>query len=166
MPPFVRFEFLPPRAIMPSAVTTVTAYIDALPEDRKAPFKKLRQVLKKNLPKGFKEVINYNMPSFVVSHSIYPDGYHCDPKLPLPFLSVASQKNFIALYHMGIYADAELLGWFEKTWPKHVKAKLDMGKSCIRFKKMDMIPFDLMGELASKMSPEDWVRLYEKKLKG
>lgn len=121
-------------------VTTVASYIDALPDDRKAAMKKLRAVVKKNLPKGFKEVINYNMPSYVVPHSLYPDGYHCTPELPLPFLGIASQKNFIALHHMGMYADAKLLAWFQKQWPKHVKTKLDMGKSCVRFKKMDAIP--------------------------
>lgn len=128
--------------------------------------KKLRTVMRKNLPKGFKEVINYGMPSFVVPHSKYPDGYHCSPELPLPFLGMASQKNFIALYHMGIYADAKLMTWFEKQWPKHMSTKLDMGKSCIRFKKIETIPYDLIGELVAKMSPEDWIKLYEKNIKG
>ena len=145
---------------------TVTEYIDALPDDRKAAMKKLRAVIKKNLPKGFKETINYKMPAFVVPHSTYADGYHCDPSLPLPFLSMASQKNFIALYHMGIYADPKLMAWFEKQWPKHVKAKLDMGKSCIRFKKVDTIPYDLIGELVAKMTVQDWIKLYEKSFKS
>lgn len=145
---------------------TVTEYIDALPDDRKAAMKKLRAVIKKNLPKGFKEVINYKMPAYVVPHSTYADGYHCDPSLPLPFLSMASQKNFIALYHMGIYADPKLMAWFEKQWPKHVKTKLDMGKSCIRFKKIETIPYDLIGELVAKMTVEDWIKLYEKSYKS
>jgi uncharacterized protein YdhG (YjbR/CyaY superfamily) len=145
--------------------TTVTAYLDSLPEDRLTAMKKLRQVIKKNLPKGFKEVINYNLPAYVVPHSRYPDGYHCAPELPLPFLAMASQKNFIALYHMGIYADPKLLAWFEKQWPKHVKTKLDMGKSCIRFKKIDAIPFDLIAELAAKISVEDWIKTYEKNIR-
>ncbi len=151
---------------MTSSTTTVASYIDELPEERQAAIKKLRQVIKKNLPKGFKETIGYKMPAYVVPHSTYPDGYHCDPKLPLPFLSFASQKNFVALYHMGIYADPKLLAWFQKEWPKHVKTKLDMGKSCIRFKKVDEIPFDLIGELVSKMTVKDWVALYEKHLKS
>ena len=151
---------------MATSKITVTSYIDSLDDDRKAAVKKLRQVIKKNLPKGFKEVMNYNMPSYVVPHSLYPDGYHCTPELPLPFLGMASQKNFIALYHMGIYADPKLLAWFQKQWPKHVKTKLDMGKSCIRFKKIDSIPNDLIGELVAKMSMEAWVKLYEKKLKS
>jgi uncharacterized protein YdhG (YjbR/CyaY superfamily) len=145
---------------------TVTEYIDALPDERKAAMKKLRAVIKKNLPKGFKEMINYKMPAYVVPHSKYPDGYHCDPSLPLPFLGMASQKNFVALYHMGIYADPKLMAWFEKQWPKHVKTKLDMGKSCIRFKKVEAIPYDLIGELVAKMTVEDWVKLYEKSYKS
>ena len=151
---------------MVAKAETVPAYLDTLPDDRKAAMKKLRTVMRKNLPKGFKEVINYGMPSFVVPHSKYPDGYHCSPELPLPFLGMASQKNFIALYHMGIYADAKLMTWFEKQWPKHMSTKLDMGKSCIRFKKIETIPYDLIGELVAKMSPEDWIKLYEKNIKG
>ncbi|PCJ53164.1 MAG: hypothetical protein COA70_09530 [Planctomycetota bacterium] len=151
---------------MATSKITVTSYIDNLDDDRKAAVKKLRQVIKKNLPKGFKEVMNYNMPSYVVPHSEYPDGYHCAPELPLPFLSMASQKNFIALYHMGIYADPKLLAWFQKQWPKHVKTKLDMGKSCIRFKKIDAIPYDLIGELVAKMSMEAWVKAYDKNFKS
>lgn len=144
---------------------TVAEYIQALPEERRKPMKKLRATIRKHLPKGFKEVIGYGMPSWVVPHSRYPDGYHCDPKLPLPFLSIASQKNFLALYHMGIYADPKLLAWFQKQWPKHVDTKLDMGKSCIRFKKVDAIPFELIAELVAKMTPQQWIDLYEKNYK-
>lgn len=147
-------------------VTTVASYIDALPDDRQVAIKKLRAVIKKNLPKGFKEVINYNMPAYVVPHSLYPDGYHCAPELPLPFLAFASQKNFVAVYHMGMYADPKLLAWFQKQWPKHVKTKLDMGKSCIRFKKMETIPFELIGELVAKMSTEQWIKIYDKNFKS
>ena len=147
-------------------VTTVASYIDTLPDDRKAAIKKLRAVIKKNLPKGFKEVISYNLPGYVVPHSLYPSGYHCSPELPLPFLAFASQKNFIALYHKGMYADAKLLTWFQKQWPKHMKTKLDMGKSCIRFKKIDAIPYELIGELVAKMSAEQWIKLYEKNVKS
>ena len=123
---------------------------------------KLIAIINKNLPKGFTEQLNYGMPSWVVPHSIYADGYHCTPELPLPFLSIASQKHFIGLYHMGIYADTNLLDWFVKEYPKHAKKKLDMGKSCIRFKNIDDIPFDLITELCSKMNPKDWIKLYEK----
>jgi hypothetical protein len=106
-------------------------------------------------------MMSYGMIGFVVPHSIYPDGYHCDPKLPLPFISIASQKNFIAVYHMGIYADRNLLEWFENEFPKHSKSKLDMGKSCIRFKKINEIPYELIGQLAGKVSVNEWIKTYE-----
>jgi uncharacterized protein YdhG (YjbR/CyaY superfamily) len=138
------------------------AYFDQLPEDRKAAMNQLRATIKKNLPKGFVESFDYKMPGFSVPHSLYPEGYHCDPKIPLPFVSIASQKNFIALYHMGMYANPSLLKWFEEEFPKHSKTKLDMGKSCIRFKKPDAIPFDLIAELMTKMTPQDWIQLYKK----
>lgn len=144
--------------------TTVDAYIDQLPEERKEVMTKLRSILQENLPNGFKEVIGYKMPAYVVPHETYPNGYHCDPKLPLPFISIASQKNFVALYHMGIYANKELMDWFVAEYPKHCKYKLDMGKSCIRFKKMIDIPYDLITQLAQKMSPQDWIDLYEANL--
>ncbi len=143
---------------------TVAAYIDALPADRKAVVERIRTTIKKALPKGFKEIICYNMIGYVVPHSLYPAGYHCKPEQALPFLNLASQKNFIALYHMGMYADNNLLNWFVSEYPKHSKAKLDMGKSCIRFKKMDDIPYTLIGELAGKLTPQQWIDLYEKNL--
>jgi hypothetical protein len=119
-----------------------------------------------NLPKGFEEQMSYGMLGYVVPHSIYPEGYHCNPKLPLPFMNIASQKNFIALYHMGIYAIPELLEWFTSEYPKHSSQKLDIGKSCIRFKKLDQIPFDLIAELAGKMTVEDWINCYETQIKS
>ena len=124
---------------------TVEDYYDSVPEDRKEIMLKVRKEINKNMPKGFAEVLNYGMPSWVVPHSLYPAGYHCDPKLPLPFLSIASQKNFIAVYHMGIYANPDLMKWFTTEFPKHSSAKLDMGKSCIRFKKPEQIPVKLIG---------------------
>ena len=126
----------------------------------------LRKVILSNLPKGFKEVMGYGMLGYVVPHTLYPDGYHCDPKLPLPFINLASQKNFIAVYHMGIYSDPKLLKWFTDEFSKHSKNKLDMGKSCMRFKKPEQIPFKLIGELASKMSPQDWIDQYESVIKN
>jgi uncharacterized protein YdhG (YjbR/CyaY superfamily) len=143
---------------------SVDDYIAQLPEERKEVIEKLRSILQENLPEGFTEVIGYNMPAFVVSHDTYPNGYHCDPKLPLPFISYASQKNFVALYHMGIYANKEIMDWFVAEYPKHCKYKLDMGKSCIRFKKMNDIPYELIAQLAQKMSPSDWIALYEANL--
>jgi uncharacterized protein YdhG (YjbR/CyaY superfamily) len=140
-------------------------YITSLPEDRKEPVTKLRNAINKNLPKGFEEIISSGMINWVVPHKTYPAGYHCDPKQPLPFLSLASQKNNISLYHMGLYGDPKLLKWFQDEWAKASKRKLDMGKSCIRFKKPDEIPFDLIGQLAAKVSPADWIAKYESVLK-
>lgn len=150
---------------MQSSAQSPQEYIDTLPDDRKKAMSDLRKVILKNLPKGFKEEMSYGMLGYVVPHSLYPAGYHCDPKLPLPFLSIASQKNFVAVYHMGMYADIKLLDWFTKEYAKHSKTKLDMGKSCIRFKKVDHIPYELIGELAGKMTPEEWIAIYEKELK-
>jgi uncharacterized protein YdhG (YjbR/CyaY superfamily) len=150
---------------MPSKATNVESYINDLPEERKNIINELRKVILKNLPKGFAEEMSYGMIAYCVPHNIYPNGYHCDPKQPLPFLSMASQKNFIALYHMGIYMNPVLMDWFTAEYAKRVKGKLDMGKSCIRFKKMEQIPFDLIGELASKMTVKEWIDCYEKALK-
>jgi len=140
-------------------------YLAELAPDRQKAMNDLRDVITKNLPEGFEEQTGYGMMGWVVPHSLYPAGYHCDPKQPLPFLGFASQKHFIALYHMGIYLDPELLEWFQSQWPKHTSRKLDMGKSCIRFKKVDDIPVALVGELASKMTVTEWIELYEAKLK-
>lgn len=144
---------------------TPDEYISKLPEDRKKAVSKLRETVKSNLPKGFEECISYKMIGYVVPHKTYPDGYHCDPKLPLPFINIASQKNFVALYHSGIYADNSLYNWFVAEYPKHVSTKLDMGKSCIRFKKVEQIPYDLIADLCRKMSVADWIKLYEKNIK-
>ncbi|MEZ4724393.1 MAG: DUF1801 domain-containing protein [Candidatus Kapaibacterium sp.] len=141
-------------------------YISKLPEERQVAMSRLRQTILDNLPKGFEETMSYGMIGYVVPHSIYPDGYHCTPELPLPFMSIASQKNFIALYHMGIYADKELYDWFVAEYPKHVKTKLDMGKSCIRFKKIETIPYDLIADLCTRMTVKQWIELYEKNVKG
>lgn len=150
---------------MPTKAATVKEYIDNLPDERKKVIKKLRSIIKKNLPKGFKETISYGMIGYVIPHSIYPDGYHCSPELPLPFMNLASQKNFIAVYHMGIYADPKLMKWFTTEYPKYVSTKLDMGKSCIRLKKMETVPYELIGELSSKITTDDWIKLYEKNVK-
>ncbi|MES2890479.1 MAG: DUF1801 domain-containing protein [Bacteroidota bacterium] len=146
---------------MQSAASSTQAYIKELPADRREAINRLRGEILKNIPSGFTEEMSYGMIGFVVPHTLYPAGYHCDPSLPLPFLSIASQKNFIAVYHMGIYSSKELLDWFVKEYPKHTKAKLDMGKSCIRFKKPELIPYELIGELAGKMSVQDWISTYQ-----
>ena len=150
---------------MQSTAKTPAEYVDSLPDERKSVIENIRKTVLDNLPEGFEETMGYGMLGYVVPHSIYPSGYHCDPKMPLPFISVASQKNFIAFYHMGIYADETLLNWFVAEYPKHCKTKLDMGKSCIRFKKMNDIPLELLGQLVAKMSVQDWISLYEKNLK-
>jgi len=150
---------------MTSDAKTPEEYISTLTLDRKDAISKLRKIILKRLPKGFSETISYGMLGYVVPHSIYPDGYHCDPKLPLPFISIASQKNFVGIYHMGIYANKELYDWFVNEYPKHSSRKLDMGKSCIRLKKIEEIPYELIGELASKMTPNEWIKIYENAIK-
>ena len=144
---------------------TVNEILTSLPEDRIQPFNELHDVIIKNLPEGFESDISYGGLGYVVPHSIYPSGYHCKPEEPLPFAGIASQKNSINFYHMGIYASQELLDWFVSEYPKHSKRKLDMGKSCIRFKKVDEIPLALIGELMQKMSVDEWIAIYEKDLK-
>ncbi len=146
---------------MQSNFKTPQEYLDSLPEERKIAVEKLRKTIKLNLPEGFQEEMSYGMLGYVVPHSIYPKGYHCNPKLPLPFMNIASQKNFIAIYHMGIYLDSKIMNWFIAEFSKQVNTKIDMGKSCIRFKKMDAIPFELIGELAAKMSVSEWISIFE-----
>ena len=151
--------------IMKYIANSPEEYINQLPEERQDSFNKLRNTIIKHLPLGFEERMSYGMIGYVVPKSLYPAGYHCDPKLPLPFVNIASQKKFIALYHMGIYTDPELLQWFQSEYAQQCKYKLDMGKSCVRFKKMDDIPFDLIAELMGKMTPEDWINRYESAFK-
>lgn len=144
---------------------TPEEYLELIPPDKKAGIVNLRETLLKALPAGFSEVIQYGMLSYVVPHALYPPGYHCTPHLPLPFISLAAQKNFIALYHMGLYGDPGLLAWFQEEYARHTPQRLDMGKSCIRFKRPDMIPYALIGELARKISPSEWITRYEMSFK-
>jgi uncharacterized protein YdhG (YjbR/CyaY superfamily) len=150
---------------MQSKAITHDQYVAELPQDRSEAIQKLRTIVKKNLPAGFEEVMSYGMLGYVVPHKIYPNGYHCDPKQPLPFFAMASQKNTINIYNMMIYSDSKLYDWFVTEFPKHCKSKLDMGKSCIRFKKLDDIPYDLIGELVSKVTVKQWIEKYESLLK-
>lgn len=150
---------------MKASGTTVEEILNNVPEDRAEAFNKLHTIIVQNLPKGFEAAISYGGLGYVVPHTVYPAGYHCKPIEPLPFAGLASQKNSINFYHMGIYSDPELLDWFVAEYPKHSKQKLDMGKSCIRFKKFDQIPNELIGELMQKMTVKQWVDLYESKLK-
>ena len=140
-------------------------YISKCPEDRKIPLQKIVDAIRENLDLEFSEAMSYGMPGWIVPHSVYPAGYHCDTKLPLPFMSIASQKNFIAVYHMGLYADETLMKWFLEEYPKHCTGKLDMGKSCIRFKKMNDIPYNLIGQLVAKMNAQQWISIYDKNIK-
>lgn len=140
-------------------------YIAQLPEDRKQAIIELRKQILDNIPEGFEEQMNFGMIGYVVPHSLYPNGYHTDSKQPLPFLNIASQKNHVAVYHSGIYSDLDLMEWFVTEYKKLIKTKLDMGKSCVRFKKVEQIPYGLFGELAGKMSAQEWIDLYESKLK-
>lgn len=140
---------------------TVESYLDSLPSDQREPYKKLRQTILDNMPEGLEERIQYGMIGFVVPHSLYPAGYHCNPKDPLPFLALAAQKGSINFYHMGIYARPDILEWFKGEFSKVSKHKIDMGKSCIRFKYYDEIPHELVARLLAKLSVRDWIGLYE-----
>ena len=139
-------------------------YIEKIPEDRKQAMTKLRQTILNNIPEGFEEQMSYGMIGYVVPKSTYPKGYHTTPHLPLPFVNIASQKNSITLYHMGLYSNSPVLDWFVSEYPKHCKTKLDMGKTCIHFKKIDQIPYDLIGELMQKITVTQWIVTYEDQL--
>ncbi len=145
--------------------STPEEYLQQVPEERKAPLQRIRTAILEQLPEGFEETISYGMIGYVVPHGLYPDGYHCNPKLPLPFMNLASQKNYISLYHSGLYADSELLAWFTEAYGSLDIGKPDMGKCCVRFKKMDRIPYGLIGELAGRMTVEQWVDTYENAIK-
>ena len=140
-------------------------FIDNLPVERKEPVYQMHKTILDHLPAGFEAIINYGMIGYVVPHSIYPSGYHCNPELPLPFMGIGSQKNHISLYHMGLYSDKTLLNWYKDEYPKHCSTKLDMGKGCVRFKKIHQIPHNLIAQLTSKMSVEDWIAIYEREIK-
>ncbi len=150
---------------MKSNSETVEKYLSELPEDRKLPMINLRNIIKNNIPNGFEEVMSYGMIGYVVPHSVYPNGYHCNPKLPLPYINIGSQKNFIVLHHLGIYGNNEILDWFVAEYPKHAKHKLDMGKGCVRFKKINEIPYKLIEELINKISLEKYIAQYEENIK-
>ena len=150
---------------MQSQATTVDQYLSEVPPEKQEAINKLRKVILKNLPKGYKEVMSYGMMGYCVPHTIYPAGYHCNPKEPLPFAMLASQKNSVNFYHMGIYMEPKLLTWFTDEYAKTGLGKLDMGKSCMRFKNAENIPYKLIGDLMTKLTVEKWIEMYEKKLK-
>lgn len=144
---------------------SVEDYISQIPEERQKIFREIFNTINDHLPEGFSQGSSYGMIGWGVPLKTYPAGYHCAPGSPLPFISIASQKNFIALYHMGMYAKHELLDWFVAEYPKYSNRKLDMGKSCVRFKKMDDIPLELLAELSKKMTVEEWIDIYETNFK-
>jgi hypothetical protein len=145
---------------------SVAPYFDELDEERRAVLLRLRAVIAEVIPDGFEEMLNDGFPSWVVPHSLYPPGYHVDPELPLPFLAIAAQQRHIGVYHMGIHSAPELLAWFEGEYPKHMSTKLNMGKSCIRFSYAKPLPYDLIAELCSKMTAQDWIEGYERAVQG
>jgi uncharacterized protein YdhG (YjbR/CyaY superfamily) len=147
-------------------MSSIDAYMVSIPEERMAPLQSLIDTINANIPEGFSHEMQYGMPAWVVPMSTYPSGYHCTPDTPLPFCQVANRKNFIAFYHMGLYADSGLHDWFVEAYPDHSKYKLDMGKSCIRFKKVDHIPEDLIAQLIQRMTVDDWIKVYEANIKG
>lgn len=151
---------------MAKEFTSVDEYIHALEDEKREAIESLREVILAKIPAGFKETMSYGMIGYVVPFDIYPSGYHCNTKLPLPFLNIAAQKNFVALYHMGLYADEQLMKWFVEAYPQYSDKKLDIGKSCIRFKKTADIPFALIGDLVSKMTVKRWIELYESNYKS
>jgi hypothetical protein len=143
-------------------MSTINDILANIPEERKVAFERLHQIIVNHLPAGLEPGISYGNLGYVVPHSLYPEGYHCKPSEPLPLAWIASQKNSINFYHMGIYADPKLMDWFVAEYPKHSTQKLDMGKSCMRFKKPEHIPFELIGQLMGKMTAQEWIDIYER----
>jgi hypothetical protein len=146
---------------MQSKAKTVKQYLAELPADRREAISAVRDVILSNLPRGYEEGMAYGMIGYHVPHSVYPPGYHCNPEQPLPFASLASQKNHMALYLMCIYSDPELEAWFRQAWAKSGK-KLDMGKSCIRFKKLDDVPLKVIGQAIKKVPAKKFIEHYER----
>ena len=145
---------------MKNTAKTVDEYVKGLPEDRREAISAVRKVILKNLPKGYHECMSYGMIGYVVPHSVYPKGYHCNPKLPLPFVNLGSQKNHMALHLMCIYLDAETNQWFRKAWEKTGR-KLDGGKGCIRFKRLEDVPLEVVGQLIARIPVADYIALTE-----
>lgn len=149
---------------MQSKAATVEQYLAELPEDRRETVQAIRALILKNLPKGYEEGMQYGMIGYYVPHSVYPPGYHCDPKQPLPFVSLASQKNYISLYLGCVYGNADHEAWFREAWAKTGK-KLDMGKSCVRFKKLDDLPLSVIGQSIKRVPVKKYIEHYESAIK-
>ena len=150
---------------MQSKATTVEEYLAELPKDRRDALEAIRRIILENLPKGYEEGMQYGMIGYFVPHSVYPPGYHCDPKQPLPFAGLASQKNHISIYLMCIYSDRKHEAWFREAWAKTGK-KLDMGKSCVRFKKIDDVLLKVIGQAVKRVSTKKFIEHYESAVKG
>lgn len=145
-----------------SKAATPAQYLEELPDERRDVMTALHDIIIANLRGGFEPVMNYGMLGYVVPHSVYPAGYHCNPKQPLPYMSLASQKQYISVYHMGLYAESGALDWFQSEYAKRVEGRLDMGKCCVRFRKPGLVPVELIGELAGRFTAGDWVAQYER----
>lgn len=150
---------------MRSGAATPSAYLASLPPERRSVVKRLRATLRRHLPEGFEETMAYGMITWVVPHRLYPAGYHCDPRQALPFVSLASQEQYVALYHMGLQQPA-LLAWFKAAWPRHTAARLDLGKACLRLRDAADVPYALVAELAERMTPRDWIEAYQRLVPG
>jgi hypothetical protein len=156
---------------MPSAVKSVAEYLASLPADRRAAISAVRDVVRKNLDSGYEEGIQYGMIGYYIPHRVFPAGYHCDPKQPIPFAALASQKNHMAVYLMGSYCGrpegpngetADTL-WLRDAWSRTGK-KLDMGKACIRFTKLDSLPLDVIGEAIRRIPAKTYLARYQEAL--
>ena len=139
---------------------TIEAYLNNLPDERREAFEAIRAVINKNVDTRFEHGMQYNMPAWYAPHSLYPDGYHCDPKQPLPFASMANQKGHIGLYLFCVYQEQAVHDWFVNAWKASGK-KLDMGKSCVRVKKLDDVPLDVLGQLFKKVKAKDFIATYD-----
>ena len=147
-----------------SKAKSVREYLDSLPEDRRAMIRAVREVILKHLPKGYQEIMQYGMISYAVPLSLYPPGYHCGKDVPLPYACLASQKNYLSLYLCNIYGDKGTEKWFRTEFKVRGK-KLDMGKSCVRFKKVEDLPLDVIGKAIARTPVRDFIALYEKAIK-
>jgi hypothetical protein len=145
---------------MQSSATTVEQYLAELPDDRRQALQAVRRAILDNLPPGYEEGMQYGMIGYYVPHSVYPAGYHCDPKQPLPFAALASQKNHMSVYLMCVYGDTEHEAWFREAWLKTGK-KLNMGKSCVRFRKIEDVPLEVVGESIRRVSTEKLIEFYD-----
>jgi hypothetical protein len=150
---------------MQSKAANVEQYLAELSEDRREALQAIRQAILANLPPGYEEGMQYGMIGYFVPHSVYPPGYHCDPKQPLPFAALASQKNYISVYLMCVYGHREHERWFREAWAKTGK-KLDMGKSCVRFKRIDDVPLQVIGQAIRRVPAKKFIEYYESAVKG